>query len=299
MSILEELGKQIRTFREARHLSREGLAKKARLSPRFLAEVEAGRGNIAFSRLQDLCLALELPMITLLASVPLANQKQLKSTPNLYFSIFDLLSHCSTEQLQEAQLLLSQRFDVRQKRIALIGLRGAGKTTIGKKVARRLKWNFIELDERIEKAAGLTLQNIFEVQGEDYYRSLEKQTLLDFLMDVKPSVIAAAGGIVAREDTYDLLRRNCITFWLKANPADHWSRVLKQDPRPITNYPNAFTQLQNLLRQREPLYAQADFQVDTSQLKISESVARIQELAKEHLHTKIRNSHRERSRSIQ
>src|SRR5262249_16915579 len=135
--------------------------------------------------------------------------------------------------------------------IALIGLRGAGKTTIGKKVASALRWKFVELDDRIEKTAGLTLQNIFEVHGEEYYRRLEREVLLDFLNDSKRAVLATGGGIVTREETYDLLRRHCVTFWLKAAPEDHWNRVLHQDPRPITNYPNAFTQLQNLLERRE------------------------------------------------
>ncbi len=282
MNILNELGKQIRTFREAKRLSREALAKGARLSPRFLAEVEAGRGNIAFSRLQDLCGALEIPMVTLLASIFSEKQPIQKSDSNPYDSIMTLLSQLSAEELREAQLLLSQRFDARPKRIALIGLRGAGKTTIGKKVAQRLKWNFVELDERIEKAAGLTLQNIFEVQGEETYRRLEKQTLLELLADREPSVIAAAGGIVNREDTYELLRRNCLTFWLRADPSDHWNRVLKQDPRPITNYPNAFAQLQNLLRQREPLYARADFRIRTSELSVNESTTKIVKQSRKH-----------------
>jgi XRE family transcriptional regulator, aerobic/anaerobic benzoate catabolism transcriptional regulator len=282
MNILKELGKQIRELREARHLSREALARKAGLSPRFLAEVEAGRGNIALTRLQNLCDALDIPLVALLAMMP-SSRNIPNSAYDHYSSILTLLSQCDSKDLQEVQLLLSRRFDGHQKRIALIGLRGAGKTTIGKKVAKQLKWNFVELDEWIETAAGLTLQNIFEVQGEDYYRSLEKQTLLEFLTDTKPSVIAAAGGIVTREDTYNLLRRNCLTFWLKASPKDHWNRVLKQDPRPITNYPDAFAQLQNLLRQREPLYRHADFQINTSEFGISQSVKQIVKLTETNL----------------
>ena len=275
MTELQQLGTQIRLLREAKHLSREALAKKADLSPRFLAELELGRGNIAFSRLLDLCAALEIPLATLVAMIPEARSQQVKPASNAYSAILEMLSHCSPDELQEARFVLSQRFDNHRKRLALIGLRGAGKTTIGRKVATRLRWNFVELDDHIEKAAGLTLQNIFEVQGEDYYRSLEKQTLLKFLNDPEPAVIAAAGGIVSREDTFDLLRRSCLTFWLKADPEDHWNRVLKQDPRPITNYPNAFAQLQNLLRQREPLYARANFQIDTSQLSAHQCVRQI------------------------
>lgn len=282
MNILQELGKQIRTIRETKRLSREALAKSARLSPRFLAEVEAGRGNIAFSRLQDLCGALETPMVKLLAAIFSENQPVQKSNSKHYNSLLTLLSRLSAEHLQQAHVLILERFDSHPRRIALIGLRGAGKTTIGKKVAQRLKWNFVELDKRIEKAAGLTLQNIFEVQGEETYRRLEKQTLLELLADPKPSVIAAAGGLVTRDDTYEILRRNCLTFWLQADPSDHWNRVLKQDPRPITNHPNAFAQLQDLLRQREPLYARADFQIKTSELSVNQSALRIVTQSKQH-----------------
>jgi len=162
-----------------------------------------------------------------------------------------------------------------ERTIALVGLRGAGKTTIGKKLAARLHRKFVELDELIEKAAGLTLQNIFEVHGEEYYRGLEYEVLLDLLSRNEPVVLATGGGLVSREETFRLLRQRCLTLWLKAKPKDHWNRVVKQDPRPITNYPNAFSQLQMLLQRREPLYSQADFVIDTSDLGINGSLKRI------------------------
>ena len=274
MEILKEIGTRLREARRSRGWSRETLAAKAGLSSRFLVDVESGHGNIAFTRLNDLCVALDMPLVSLLNGLA-SSTSALKSPSSLYASTLTLLSRCNPQLLQEVNLMLSRQLDASPNKIALVGLRGAGKTTIGKKVAKRLKWKFIELDEKIEKTAGLTLQNIFEVQGEDYYRSLEKQTLMEFLTDPEPVVIAAAGGIVSREESFDLLRKHCLTFWLKANPEDHWNRVLKQDPRPITNYPNAFAQLQNLLRQRQPLYSLADFTINTSDLKPDRSVAKI------------------------
>lgn len=282
MEILKEIGNRLREARSTRGWSREALAARAGLSARFLVDVESGHGNIALTRLNDLCVALDMPLVSLLNGLSLSDSEH-KSPSSLYSSTLTLLSRCSPQLLQEVNLMLSRQLDASPKKIALIGLRGAGKTTIGKKVAKRLKWKFIELDEKIEKTAGLTLQNIFEVQGEDYYRSLEKQTLMEFLIDPEPVVIAAAGGIVSREESFDLLRKHCLTFWLKANPKAHWNRVLKQDPRPITNYPNAFAQLQNLLRQRQPLYSLADFTINTSDLKPDRSVAKIVQSAQKRI----------------
>jgi len=236
MKLLMELGSCVVGLRRKRGISRAALAQKAGLSARFLAEVEAGRGNISLLRLSQLCTALEVPMATLIAS----------------------LSHAKNNRM-----------------IALIGLRGAGKTTIGKKIAARLRIPFVELDELIEGAAGLTLQNIFEVHGEEYYRRLEYEVLLEYLTQGKPSVLAAGGGIVTREETYKLLQRHCQVVWLKADPQDHWNRVLRQDPRPMAGDPNAMDQLQSILRQREPLYSRADFVIDTSRLGIAGSVKQL------------------------
>ena len=274
MDLLKQLGDEIRNVRRERKWTRAELADKAGLSERFLAEMEAGRGNIAITRLQKLCEALGVSLAELMADLPSARSGKTKTSRN-YSGILSILAGCDEKQMEDAFLLLSQRFNNKRNRIALIGLREAGKTTIGKKLATRLRRRFVELDEQVEKSAGLTLQNIFEVHGEEYYRKLEYDALAELLSESRSGVIATGGGIVLREQTYALLREHCLTFWLKADPEDHWKRVLEQDPRPIRNYPNAFAQLQNLLTAREPLYSQADSIIDTSSLSPNESVRRI------------------------
>ncbi|MCI0414357.1 helix-turn-helix domain-containing protein [bacterium] len=273
MNILSELGTRVSDLRRQKGISRKELARRAHLSVRFLADVESGRGNISLNRLAGLCKALNIPPSLLLSGI--WRMQGADSRSRLLDSIFSMMNRCDAKQLKELYQWLSNRLQQKQELIALIGLRGAGKTTIGKKLAAAMKWEFVELDERIEKAAGLTLQNIFEVHGEEYYRKLEQEVLLDLILQQKRAVVATGGGIVMRNETFDLLESHCKIVWLKARPEDHWNRVLNQDPRPMTNYPNAFAQLQNLLQGREPLYAKADCVIDTSVLGIQGSVKEI------------------------
>ncbi|HLA76933.1 MAG TPA: shikimate kinase [Vicinamibacteria bacterium] len=151
--------------------------------------------------------------------------------------------------------------------IALLGLRGAGKTTIGQRLAKRLKLAFVELDREVEEAAGLSLNEIFDLHGEAYFRRVERDTLSGLLAAERPLVLAVGGGLVTAGDTYDLLRRQAFTVWLRATPEDHWNRVVRQgDRRPMRDHPEAMVELSRLLASRESLYAQADCTVDTSRL---------------------------------
>lgn len=149
--------------------------------------------------------------------------------------------------------------------IALLGLRGAGKTTVGRKLAKRLRLPFVELDKQIEDAAGLALGEIFSLHGEDYYRRLERETLAALLAEPAPIVLATGGGIVTSSDAMALLARHAVTVWLKADADDHWTRVMRQgDRRPMADQPQARDALRSLLASRTPLYARADITVDTS-----------------------------------
>jgi XRE family aerobic/anaerobic benzoate catabolism transcriptional regulator len=162
--------------------------------------------------------------------------------------------------------------------VALLGLRGAGKSTVGAALAARRKVPFVELDQRIEETAGLSLREIFEVHGEESYRAWERQALESILSAGRPAVLATGGGLVTHGDTYDLLRRHAVTVWLRALPEEHWDRVVTQgDHRPMANDPLARENLRALLARREPLYRTADHVVDTSGLTVERIVERIDE----------------------
>jgi XRE family aerobic/anaerobic benzoate catabolism transcriptional regulator len=224
-ALLDALGHRARARRLEKGWTLRDVAERSGVSPRYLVELESGRGNISVGRLAEVARALDTTLAALLAED-----------------------------------------DVPPPRvIALLGLRGAGKTTIGRTLARRLRVPFVELDRRIEQAADLSLSELFSLHGEDYYRRLERETLQQVLAERRPMVLATGGGIVTSPDTYALLRRATVTVWLRARPEDHWNRVVRQgDRRPMVDHPQAMADLRALLASREPLYAQAAVTVETT-----------------------------------
>jgi len=223
--LLHLIGRRVREGRVARNWTRRDLAERSGVSVRFLVQLEAGHANISVRRLADLARALD----------------------------------------RSAADLLDEHDDGTPHVIALLGLRGAGKTTIGRRLARRMRLPFVELDRRIEQAADLSLAELFSLHGEEYYRRLERDTLVDVLAERRPMVLATGGGIVTSADTFNLLRRAATTVWLRASPEDHWNRVVRQgDRRPMANHPQAMADLRVLLATREPLYAAAEVTIETS-----------------------------------
>jgi XRE family aerobic/anaerobic benzoate catabolism transcriptional regulator len=236
--LLRDLGRSVRARREALSMTRKSLAERASVSERFLAELEGGRGNVSVTRLQDIALALGTTAAGLLSA--------------------DAVSDAGIDG---------------PRVIALLGLRGAGKTAIGMRAAERLGVAFIELDALIERESGMSLAGLFELHGAAYYRRIERQALVDFLSERKGAVLATGGGIVTDEETFAILRRETRTVWLKARPEDHLARVRAQgDLRPMANHGDALSDLRRILAAREPLYARADVTVDTSALGLSKSV---------------------------
>jgi XRE family aerobic/anaerobic benzoate catabolism transcriptional regulator len=223
----------VRAQRGERGLTMRALASIAGVSERFLVQLETGDGNISVARLEDIGEALGTSAAELLTSA--------------------------------ARLGTAAPKGIARGIVALVGLRGAGKSSIGAAVAARMGVPFVELDELIVREAQMTLSTIFEIHGERYYRDIEREVLRRLLDAGKPMVIATGGSIVTDPETWGLLRSRARTVWLKATPQDHWSRVVAQgDVRPMRNRPRAMNELQALLGRREALYEMSDVVIDTA-----------------------------------
>jgi len=230
--LLARLAATVRALRKARGWTRRDLAAKTGISERFLADVEAGHANPSVLRLVELAEAFDVPPTSLLAG----------DGP------------------------------LPKRHVALLGLRGAGKSTIGPLLAKRLGCAFVELDERIESATGLRLGEIFQMHGEAYYRATERRVLGKELAG-EPSVLAVGGGIVTDPQSFAMLRAGARTVWLRAKPEDHWERVIAQgDLRPMADNEQAFGDLRRILAERDSLYRQADVVVDTSSRPVEATV---------------------------
>lgn len=240
-ALLLRLGARVKRLRLDQRLTLRELAERSGVSLRFLLQIETGRANVSVVRLADVARALGTS-----ASALLADEEPARPL------------------------------------IALLGLRGAGKTTVGRKLARKLRMPFVELDSRIEDAAGMALREIFSLHGEDYYRRLEKEALGALVREQRPIVVAAGGGIVTSPEAVHLLDRHAVTIWLRADPQDHWNRVTHQgDRRPMEDQPQAMDALRALHAAREPLYARADFAVDTSGRAADDVVTAVEDLIRD------------------
>jgi XRE family aerobic/anaerobic benzoate catabolism transcriptional regulator len=256
------LGERVREERARRGMTRRMLARDSGLSERYLAQLESGKGNLSIKLLRRVGDALNLALPRLLGGEP--------AEPAEFGRIVELLRRLPQDRLGEARALLDAHFAVpdgeaRQRRIALIGLRGAGKSTLGGHLAHHLNVPFIELDAEIERDFGLSLSEIFALSGQSAYRRSERRAF-DGVLDRHPQFVLAAGGsIVAEPETYDELLSRCFTIWIKSSPEEHMSRVIAQgDLRPMSDNKEAMADLERILAARTPLYARADAVVDTA-----------------------------------
>ena len=266
---LARLGGKVRDARGRRGLTRKVLARDSAVSERHLAELEAGRGNISVLLLRQVAATLGLPLAELLRE---NGDQALELT-----LIQEFLQRLPKQRLARVRAQLQRDFGGnpagRSERIALIGLRGAGKSTLGEALAGELKVPFIELDREIEREAGTGLSEIFLLYGQQGYRRYEQRCLENILESQARCVIATGGSIVSEAATYDLLRSSCFTVWLKAKPGEHMSRVMAQgDMRPMAGNTQAMADLKRILQSRTALYGQADAVVDTGGRNIKQSL---------------------------
>jgi XRE family transcriptional regulator, aerobic/anaerobic benzoate catabolism transcriptional regulator len=258
---LLRLGSRIRELRNRRGMTRKILAQESEVSERHLAQLETGEGNISILLLRRIVAVLGVSLEELFAPT---NQSSSQKQTLLRF-----IDRLPGHRLEEAAARLMRDFgpeqSLRLARIALIGLRGAGKSTLGSQLAAERNVPFIELDHEIEKDTGMPLAEIFSLYGQSGYRAIEKRTLERVLRTSEHAVISVGGGIVSENETYDYLLAHCYTVWLKAQPEEHMSRVIAQgDFRAMAGSDRAMEDLRRILESREPLYRKADATVDTS-----------------------------------
>ncbi|MCS6932362.1 MAG: helix-turn-helix transcriptional regulator [Acetobacteraceae bacterium] len=261
-AFLAATGRRLRRLRSLRGVTRRDLARRSGVSERYIAQIEAGAGNISILLLRRIARPLGVGLAEILGDSPepSAERRLLEQ----------LVADLPESALAEARALLAERFGrpppgPRAARIALIGLRGAGKSTLGAALAKRLGVAFVELDAEVEREGGSDLADIFARHGQEGFRRLERAALSRLVASGQPMVIAAGGGIVADAATYALLLDSCVTVWLRARPEEHMARVLAQgDTRPMRDNRDAMADLRAILAAREELYAKADIELDTS-----------------------------------
>src|SRR5215469_16767330 len=268
--LLVSVGERVRNARARMGLSRRMLAEKSGVSQRYLAQLESGQGNISIGLLLRIAGALAFRLEWLVAE-----EDPWTSEIVLISSLLRSATRLQRERVLEILLPENPRLK-RASRIALIGLRGAGKSTLGRLAAAELKLPFKELNEDIEEASGMPAGEVMALYGPEGYRHLERQSLERIVATHERAVLAVAGGIVSQPETFNYLLRNFHTIWLKAQPEEHMARVRGQgDERPMAGNPNAMAELRNILTSREALYARAEVHVDTSQAKLKESLSAV------------------------
>ena len=259
---LRRLGERLRTLRNQRGMTRKALAAHARVSERYLAQLEAGKGNGSIVLLRRIASAIGLPVTQLLHD---------GAEPPLDFVLLSqFLERLSPPALANARKLLLKHFSepsegLRRRRIALIGLRGGGKSTLGRLLAERLDVPFIELDREIERRSGANLSEIFDMFGQETFRRAEREAFNEVLSQHLHFIIATSGSIVTEPSTLELLLASCFTIWVRAEPEEHMRRVMAQgDMRPMAHNARAMEDLVSILKSREPLYAKAEAVITTS-----------------------------------
>ena len=274
------LGERVRTLRARRGLTRKSVAVASGVSERHLANLEYGIGNASILVLQQVATALDCALAELVGDVT-------TSSPE-WLLLRELLRGRSDAELRRGRLTLATLYGVaggdagRGRRIALVGLRGAGKSTLGRQLAEALEMPFVELSREVERIAGCSIREVHDLYGTNAYRRYERRALDETLRLHADAVIATPGGIVAEPATFHALLESCHTVWLQASPEEHMARVVAQgDTRPMAASREAMADLRRILLGRAAFYAKADAVLDTSSKSEDESLHALTGLAGE------------------
>jgi XRE family aerobic/anaerobic benzoate catabolism transcriptional regulator len=274
-SFLEELGQRVRTMRGLRGMSRKVLAKVSGISERYIAQLESGKGNVSIVLLRRVSDAMGAHIEDLIPTGepapdwPMIRDLLRKATPDQIAHAKDILAgHGPNGASTHRQMPFAG--------IALIGLRGAGKSTLGRMLAKQIGWSFVELNKEIEQQNGLSVAEIIALYGQEGFRRMEQTALGQLLARKELMVLATGGGIVSEPLTFDLILSSFYTIWLKAEPEEHMARVRRQgDLRPMADDRSAMAELRTILLSREPLYARASAVVDTAGQSVDDAAARL------------------------
>lgn len=275
-ALMEQVGDRVRKARERKGIPRRLLSEKSGVSPRYLAQLESGQGNISISLLKRVAIALDHRIEWLVSEEDPWNSEAMR--------VAELFR--SSDQATRDSVLRAFSSDPasarRASRICLVGLRGAGKSTLGALAGEQLAIPFVELNQEIELQAGMPVGEIMALYGQEGYRRLERDALDRIIGTFDTAILAVAGGVVAEPETYNKLLRHFHTIWLKASPQEHMDRVLAQgDERPMVGNPEAMAELKSILTSREVLYEKALFQLDTSDVSLEQSLEQLVGLIRE------------------
>jgi XRE family aerobic/anaerobic benzoate catabolism transcriptional regulator len=274
---LVALGQRVRSLRDRNGITRKALAEATGVSERHLANLEYGEGNVSVLVLEQVANALQCPLAELIGDFTTRSPE--------WLMLRSMLEHCDEATLHKVRLAIGQELgtlasgDASSARIALIGLRGAGKTTLGRMLAEKLDFPFVELSREIEQFAGCTIAEIQDLYGTNAYRRYERRALEETIQIYPEAVIGTPGGLVSDAVNFNLLLSHCTTVWLQADPEDHMQRVIEQgDFRPMSGTGEAMEDLKGILASREPFYSKAHLRLNTSAQPLEETFSALYDM---------------------